>query len=148
MIAVPAHVPGLFQMTELRYIHTYAKQLQDEKGQILIFPVFPTLLPWACSHIQGWMVECLEWICHVCEGRSKIGVWDFEADAENWVLHPILAERILLPLLIHVCVNTHLMICFEANFSPISLRVCPRLLRTCVNVPLVDSFCFFIYDFE
>ena len=47
-------------------------------------------------------------------------------DAENWVLEPFVAERIL--LLLHnrsatTYVWTHVMICVEANIPPVSVRV-------------------------
>ena len=41
-------------------------------------------LPQTCSHIDGWMAERLEWICHVCEAKSRIEACSFEADGENW----------------------------------------------------------------
>ena len=77
------------------------------------FFYIPAALPWACSGIGRWMVERL-----VCV---------FEADGENWVSDPFVAEQIL-PLS-HLrstaaFVWTHVMTFVEANFSPTSLHVC------------------------
>ena len=86
--------------------------------------------------IHGWMVEQLEPIFYVSEGRSRIGVHSFEADTENWVLDPFLTEGILLPLhlcsaTVCVCVNTCNDVCwrqFSTHFPPCpptsALRMC------------------------
>ena len=50
----------------------------------------------------------------------------FEADAENWVSDPFVAERILLPLCLRSAtayVWSHAMICVEANFPSACARV-------------------------
>ena len=95
----------------------------------------------ASTHIGGWMAEHLEWICHVCEGRSRIGVRGFKADTENWMFDQFLAKRILLPL--HFCfatayVWTHVMIYVEANFplrpSASALRICECTLMLIIFV--------------
>ena len=79
----------------------------------------PAPLPCVCSHKRG-----------VDAGRSAI-YWGqrwfaargFEADAENWMLDPFIAEWILLLLRIRSVITyvwTHVMICVEANFPPTS----------------------------
>ena len=72
-----------------------------------------------CSHIRGADAggSAFSW------GQRWFGARGFEADAENWVLDPILAERILLPPCLRSAtayVWTHVMICVEANFPPAS----------------------------
>ena len=88
----------------------------------------PTSLPRVCSYI-----------CWSDAGGSAIsweqrwfGAHGFQADAENWVLDPFVAEQILLPL--RLCsatayVWTHVMTCIEANFPPASAPcMCERTL--------------------
>ena len=93
-------------------------------------------LPWACSHIGGWMAERLEWICHVCEGKSRIEACSFGVDAENGMLNPFFAERILPPLRDRVCVNICNDLCWS-QFLPTTLHVHSCLLCACVNVALL-----------
>ena len=78
----------------------------------------PAPLPQVCSHIRGADAgrSAISW------GQRWFGARSFEADAENWVLEPFVAEWILL---CSAYVWTHVMICAEANFPP-----------ACVNVPL------------
>ena len=88
----------------------------------------PATLPRVSSHIPGADADgsAISW------GQKWIGAHGFEADAENWVLDPFVAERILLPL--RLCsttayVWTHVMICVEANFPPASApHMCERTL--------------------
>ena len=79
-------------------------------------------LQWVCSHICGADVggSAISW------GQRWFGARGFKADAENWVLDPFVAERILLPLRLRsttAYVWTYVMICVEANFPPASARV-------------------------
>ena len=79
----------------------------------------PTPLP---PHIRGADADrsAISW------GQRWFWVRGFEADAENWVLDPFVAQRILLPLRLRATtayVWTHVMICVEANFPPASARV-------------------------
>ena len=89
----------------------------------------PAPLPQVCSHIRDADPggSAISW------GQRWFGARGFEADVENWVLDPFVAERILLPLLLSsatVYVWTHVMICVEANFPPASpLRMCERTFR-------------------
>ena len=82
----------------------------------------PTLPLRVCSHIRGADAggSAISW------GQKWFGARGFEAHAENWVLDPFVAERILLPLRLHsttTYVWTHVMICVEANFLPDSAHV-------------------------
>ena len=81
----------------------------------------PVPQPQVCSHV-----------CAVDTGGSAIslgqrwfGVCGFEENAENWVLGPFVAERILLTLRHRSATTyvwTHVMICVGANFPPASDR--------------------------
>ena len=65
------------------------------------------------------------WICHFLRKRW-FGARGFEADAENLVLDPFVADRISLPLRLRSAnahVWTQVKICVEANFPPASVRV-------------------------
>ena len=82
----------------------------------------PAPLPQVCSHIRGADAggSAIPW------GQRWFGARGFEADAENWVSDPFVAEWILLPLCLRSAtayVWTHVMICVEANFPPASARV-------------------------
>ena len=80
----------------------------------------PASPPRVCSHIRraDAGASSFSW------GQRWNGARCFEADAKNWALDPILAERILLPLRSATAyVWTHVMICVEANFPPASARV-------------------------
>ena len=82
----------------------------------------PAPLPRACSRIRGADAGgfAISW------GQRWFGARGLEADAENWVLDPFVAERISLPLRLRSatgCVWTHVMICVEANLPPPSARV-------------------------
>ena len=60
-------------------------------------------------------------------GQRWFGASGIEADAENWVLDPFVAEQILFPLRDRSATTnvwTHVMICVEANFPPASARFC------------------------
>ena len=86
----------------------------------------PAALPRVCSHIRGADTggSAISW------GQWWFGARAFEVDAENWVLDPFPAERILLPPRLRSAtahVWTHVMICVEANFPPASARVHPRM---------------------
>ena len=81
----------------------------------------PAPLPQVCSHIPGVDTDgsAISW------GKRRVGARGFEADAENCVLDPFVAERILLPLRLRSAtayVRTHVMICVEANFPPTCVR--------------------------
>ena len=84
------------------------------------------LLPQVCSHIRRVNAgrSAISW------GQRWFGARSFEADTENWVLDPLVAEQILLPF--RLCsatayVWTHVMISIEANFLPASApRMCER----------------------
>ena len=91
----------------------------------------PTPLPRVCSHICGADAggSDISW------GQRWLGPRSFEVDAENWVLDPFVAVRILLPLRDRVCVNA----CNDLCWSQFSARLHPRPLRACVNVPLDDK---------
>ena len=97
---------------------------------------FPASLPRVCWHIRGADAggSAISW------GQWWFGARGFEADAENWVLDPFLAERVLLPLRLRSAtaqVWTHVMICVEANFPPASACVRPRLCeRTFMSFPV------------
>ena len=78
-----------------------------------------------CSHIRGADAGGSV----ICWGQRTRG---FEADAENWLLDPFVAERILLPLRLRFAtayVWTYVMICVEVNYPPASSSV--RSLRMC-----------------
>ena len=82
-----------------------------------------------CSHMRGADAggSAFSW------GQRWFGACGFEADAENWVLDPILAEQILLPPRLRSAtayVWTHVMIYVEGNFPPTSTpRMCERTFR-------------------
>ena len=83
---------------------------------------FPAPLPRVCSHIREADAggSAISW------GQRWFGARGFEADAENWVSDPFVAERILLPLRLRSAtayVWTHVMISVEANFPSASDRV-------------------------
>ena len=82
----------------------------------------PALLPRVCSHTRGADTggSAISW------GQRWFGARRSEADMENWVSDPFVAERILLPLRLSSAtayVWTHVMICVEANFPPASAHV-------------------------
>ena len=89
----------------------------------------PALLPQVCSHIRGADAGGSAISC----GWRWFGACGFEADAENWVLDPFIAERILLPLRLRLRLRSatayvwaHVVICI-ANFPPASTpRMCER----------------------
>ena len=89
----------------------------------------PALLPRVCSHIHGADAERTD--LPFLEDNDGLERAVSKRDAENWVLDPFLAKRILPPLRLHSAtahVWTHVMICVKANFPPASARAC-------VNVP-------------
>ena len=89
----------------------------------------PAPSPRVCSHMRGADAggSAFSW------GQRWFGACGFEADAENWVLDPILAEQILLPPRLRSAtayVWTHVMIYVEGNFPPTSTpRMCERTFR-------------------
>ena len=88
----------------------------------------PAPLPRVCSHLRGADAggSAISW------GQRWFGARGLEADAENWVLDPFVAEQILLPLRDHACVNA----CYDLCWSQFSTRLRPHPRRACVNVPL------------
>ena len=86
----------------------------------------PAPLPRVCSHIRGADAggSAISW------GQWWFGARGFEADAENWVLDPFLAERILLPLRDRACVNA----CNDLCWSQFSARVHPRMCERTFTV--------------
>ena len=82
----------------------------------------PAPLPLVCSHICGAHAGGSA----ISLGQRWFGVRGFEGDAENWVLGPFVAELILLPLRLRFATAymwMHVMICVEANFSPVSVPI-------------------------
>ena len=86
----------------------------------------PAPLLRVCSHIRGADAggSAISW------GQRWFETRGFEADAEEWVLDPFVAERILLPLRLRSAtahVWTHVMICVGANFRPLPPASAPRM---------------------
>ena len=82
-------------------------------------------VPWACSHIGGWMSEHLEQIYHVCEDRSRIAACGVEADAKKLGVGPISCRADFAPAPSSkiTYVWTYVMICVEINFPPASICI-------------------------
>ena len=99
----------------------------------------------ACSHIRGADTGGSD----IYWGQRWFGAHGFKADAENWVLDPFVAVRILLPLCLHSAtayVWTHVMICVEANFLSASAPHPPHLCsmstsRMCEHTLTWNSSC-------
>ena len=77
----------------------------------------PAPLPWVCSHMRKADAggSAISW------GQRWVGACGFEADAENWVLDPLVAEGILLPLRVW----THVML--KPIFRPPPHVSAPRM---------------------
>ena len=121
----PESAPQTFRASgnvPLSYVHICAERLQSGDGRILTFPLcyrgyVNTYAERTRNNAGG---SAIYW------GHRWFGARGFEADAENWVLDPFVAEQILLPLRLRSAtayVWTHVMICVEANFPPVSARV-------------------------
>ena len=91
----------------------------------------PAPLPRVCSHIRGADAEWTRADLPFLEDSDGLERAVSKRTRQiDWVLDPFLAERILLPLRLRSAtahVWTHVMICVEANFTPASARVRPRM---------------------
>ena len=85
-------------MQYLSYIHICAERLQSGDGPILTFQFR------YCGYVHIYAERTWADLPFV-EDKDEIGVYGFKADAENWALDPIVAERILLLLRNHIRLN-------------------------------------------
>ena len=96
-----------------------------------------------CSHMRGADTggSAISW------GQRWFGVCGFEADTENWVLDPFVAEQILLPPRDRVCVN----VCNDLCWSQFSARLHSTHVWTYLKhlvAPVKHSFWEYLEDFS